>query len=216
MRKTIWIVPLLVAFAATGARANEVYSFKFVSPFPASTPGQIESFAFSFTVPTFVTTGQSPAFTPLTITNGTNSATLTDDYAVQPVPPECGLGTGNPLCISAIRFGTSTDSLITDGGIQYGPPDGGAIEFNFVNSPFSLPTGEGTYKVSLIGCFFVSATTGSCIGPGSSTGEPAKLTIGPPTVPTPEPSSSALMLLGIGFVVWVMRKRNVQGLPHAT
>jgi hypothetical protein len=55
-------------------RADEIYTFTFTQ-----TGGKIESFAFSVTVPTFATSGQTPVFTPFTITDGTISATLAMD-----------------------------------------------------------------------------------------------------------------------------------------
>lgn len=50
-------------------------------------------------------------------------------------------------------------------------------------------------------------------GAGISEGGPLTFTSG--SVPTPEPGTSALMLLGIGLVL-VMRKRIARGYPQAT
>jgi hypothetical protein len=109
---TLLAMLLLSTFAAS-ARASQIYSFSFTP-----TSGPIESFGFSFTVPTFVTTGQSPAFTPITITDGTNSETLSLDFAETPGGYSC------------FEFGTATDSTLNNGGlcgVEWGPPNGGVF-----------------------------------------------------------------------------------------
>jgi hypothetical protein len=63
---------LLVTLAGT-AHADLLYQFD-VTPDSFASP-----FSFSFTVPTFVTFGQSPAFTPFTVTAGTHSYKMIND-----------------------------------------------------------------------------------------------------------------------------------------
>src|SRR5215468_1775598 len=69
------------------AHADLLYQFD-VHETTASPIG-FQPFSFSFTVPTFVTDGQSPAFTPFTVTFGTHSYKMINDLAVT------SLGTGN-------------------------------------------------------------------------------------------------------------------------
>jgi hypothetical protein len=52
MRKHTFLAAFLLSVFAASARADLIYSFSFTP-----TSGSIESFAFSFDVPTYVTTG---------------------------------------------------------------------------------------------------------------------------------------------------------------
>lgn len=175
---------VLLLILAASARADELYSFSFTN-----TGGPIESFSFSFTVPTFVTAGESPSFTPFTITDGTNSVTLTEDLAV------AGIGFGD------FEFGTSTGSTLESGGITWSPPDGGAIIFDLA----SLPTADGTYSFEATGGGFYYAS-GEDLLDGTAT-----LTISA----VPEPTSVILMspmLLGLALVA---RRRIARRLSPA-
>ncbi len=71
---------LALALFAGSALADETYDFSF-TPTTDDVGTLIEAFNLSFTVPTFVTSGQTPSFTPVTMTDGTNSATLTTALA---------------------------------------------------------------------------------------------------------------------------------------
>ena len=55
------------------ARASLVYDFNI------GAAGGIDAFSFSFTVPSFVGEGQSPAFAPFTVTDGTHAWTMIND-----------------------------------------------------------------------------------------------------------------------------------------
>lgn len=184
MRKHHLLAVLLLSVFVASARADQLYTFSFTQ-----TGGQIESFAVSFTVPTFVTTGQSPSFTPFTLTDGTHSVTLTEDLAVQ------GAAFGD------FEFDTPTDaSLAATGGITWNPPAGGAVIFELS----SLPTTDGTYDPAYGGGFYYGASS-SDVEDLSGT---AQLTISQ----TPEPSSVILLLTTLLAVALMARKRIAQGL----
>src|SRR5579863_2964845 len=75
--KRIALAVLLMSGAVSARASALLYDFTFTP-----TSGTVKAFEFSFVVPSFVTNGQSPAFTPFTITDGTNSATMTQDLFV--------------------------------------------------------------------------------------------------------------------------------------
>src|SRR5579863_2124405 len=88
---------VLLTLCAVSARAGPlVYDFSFTP-----TSGPVEAFEFSFVVPSFVTNGQTPAFTPFTITDGTNSVTMTQDLFVYNIN-------------SCFEFGTAVNSSLGD------------------------------------------------------------------------------------------------------
>ena len=64
---------------ATGPRAHADLMYQF--DVHETTSLGFQPFSFSFTVPTFVTAGQSPAFTPFTVTFGTHSYKMINDLA---------------------------------------------------------------------------------------------------------------------------------------
>ncbi|MFY9730537.1 MAG: PEP-CTERM sorting domain-containing protein [Candidatus Acidiferrales bacterium] len=76
-------------------------------------------------------------------------------------------------------------------------------------SPASVP--DAFYFCELSGCLGQSPAAGTYTDPGAVAAGSYALTV----VPTPEPSSVALMLLGVGLV-FVMRKRIGQRLPQTS
>jgi hypothetical protein len=84
----------LLAFCtlAGTARADLLYQFSL------NASEGIEASSFSLTVPTFVTAGESPEFTPFTLTDGTHTWTFVDDLAASSGGLTCFLfGTGGRL-----------------------------------------------------------------------------------------------------------------------
>ena len=181
---------LLSALAPT-ARAGQLYSFSFT---PSSAP--MDAFAFSFTAPDFVTTGESLAFTPFTITDGANSAILTMGIA-ETNPPG-----SEP--VSCFDFLTASNSFfILPCGFGFSDT-GGVPAMDFFNA---LPTADGTYSTTDAdaeisgGNDIISGTVNLTVSSVSS---------------APEPSSAILIgpiLLAVGYK---SRKRIAQYRGSAT
>ena len=125
MRKHTFLAVFLLSVFAASARADLIYSFSFTP-----TSGSIESFAFSFDVPTYVTTGQSPAFDPFTITDGTHSASITEDLAENITSGSC--------FVFLTATGASSDS---DCDVDV-HPNGAAV---LMEASGGLPTTTGTF-----------------------------------------------------------------------
>jgi hypothetical protein len=81
---------LFACFVATECRAEVTYKFSYTAQ-----SGPVRSFSFSFTAPTFVTDGSSPTFTPFTLTDGTNSWTMTKDLVAVEDPTGLNRGASN-------------------------------------------------------------------------------------------------------------------------
>ena len=102
----VFALGLLVFCApAETARADLLYQFSL------SASEGIEASSFSFIVPTFVTAGESPAFNPFTLTDGTHTWTFVEDLAASSggltcflfgtggtsrLLPTCGVGVDSP------------------------------------------------------------------------------------------------------------------------
>jgi len=154
-------------------------------------PIGFQPFSFSFTVPTFVTDGQSPAFTPFTVTFGTHSYKMINDLAVT-APP----GTGN-FCFDTGGMILNPDCSIDVPQISN---DGeGAFD---LETPGGLPTATGTQ--TLAGSFgaFGTATDAAVFPFFDGTLDITSVTS------VPEPASLALLSLGIAAVGWRLRKRR--------
>jgi hypothetical protein len=93
IRTPLFLVCLFVCFT-TGSQADEAYRFDYTA-----LSGPVESFSFSFTAPTLVIAGTSPDFTPFTLTDGTNSWTMTNDVAEVDGPTGLNLETAASLSL---------------------------------------------------------------------------------------------------------------------
>jgi hypothetical protein len=133
---TVLVVALgaLALFTLAGtAHADLMYQFDVHE----TTSLGFQPFSFSFTVPTFVTAGQSPAFTPFTVTFGTHSYKMINDLAgTFPggigcfmfdtggpafIDPSCNIGASTTDGNGALKLVT-VDGLPTATGMQtFGP-----------------------------------------------------------------------------------------------
>jgi hypothetical protein len=165
------LLPVVAVVVLTGtAHADLMYSFD------VNASGGFPALTFSFTTPTFVTVGQSPAFSrsPTTVTDGTNSWALVNDLAGQTATPAFG----------CFDFFTAND-VTADVNCGFSGFDTSAIVSLFVGGP--LPTQVGTYTLSGSETF----DPGHIFLPASG-----QLVITSTTVPEP----SALVLLSSALV----------------
>ncbi len=180
MRKSTFLIliPLALAFAAS-ARADEIYDFSFTQ-----TGGNIKSFEFSFTVPTYVTAGNPPAFTPFTVTDGTNNWTINTDVAI--------IANGSAGCM---QFGTLNyaELLTSTCGGDALSAGAGLMQFYF-NGGF--PSVDGIYTPYFNADFYQSFLP-EAISFEQALGN-LQLTI--IQTPVPEASSGMLLLLAVGFM----------------
>ena len=120
---------VISAIPATSNGTLPLYQFSFT---PSG--GQMKPVTFSFSSPTFVGSG-ALAFTPFTISDGTNTWTMTSGFAFQTVGPD-----GVPAY--CFNFGTPGAPDSNACGYGVGSPGMGAIVFQFVGN---LPTSYGVY-----------------------------------------------------------------------
>ena len=139
------------------AHADLLYQFDVheVGGFGGATVG-IQPFSFSFTVPTFVTAGQSPAFTPFTVTFGTHSYKMINDLA--------GTAFGPTGCF---LFGTGGTGVILPGcTISVPTTDGdGTLQLDV---PGGLPTATGMRTLGVSAGFFGTGVTNVIAGFGGT------------------------------------------------
>jgi hypothetical protein len=193
MRKTLWITlaVLFVTIVVPTAKADLHYQFTYTA-----TSGPIESFDFSLTPPTFITSTSGPLpFTPFTITDGVNSWTLTQDVTAFSLP------TTGDICFGTA--GTLMTSSQTGGcGASYHPPDG-FLEISFING---LPSTRGEFVSNFGGSFYVSEPV-----EGTSNGQDT-LDLGTGSLDltirgaVPEPPTIVLLGMAIGSAL-ALRKR---------
>jgi hypothetical protein len=170
----------LSALAFCGlARADLIYDFNI------GADGGIEAFSFSFTVPNFVGEGQSPAFAPFDVTDGTHVWTMINDLT--------GHTQGVPLgCFMFDNGGTS--SLQPPCGVGVSAPPDGALTLALA---VPLPTATGVYTLSGNGLFDFSGgtLTTSLVGTLDITA-------------VPEPSTSISFFgIAVALLGWKLRKR---------
>jgi hypothetical protein len=150
-----------------------------------------QPFSFSFTVPTFVTDGQSPAFTPFTVTFGTHSYKMINDLAVT------SLGLGN-FCFATGGMILNPDCSIN--ATQISNDGEGAIT---LETPGGLPTATGMQTLADFsdGVF----GTGPFVTVAPLFGGALDITT---VTSVPEPASVALLSMGVVAVGWSLRKRR--------
>jgi hypothetical protein len=160
------------------ARASLVYDFNI------GAAGGIDDFSFSFTVPSFVGEGQSPAFAPFTVTDGTHTWTMINDVT-------------GPGCFMFDNGGTS--SLQPPCGIGvFAPPDG-ALSLAVVGGP--LPTATGVYTLFGSGLFDFAGGQGTL-----ETSPVGTLDVTGAAVPEPR-TSIGLFGIAVATLGWKQRKR---------
>jgi hypothetical protein len=162
------------------ARADFLYDFNI------SAAGGIDAFSFSFTVPAFVGEGQSPAFAPFNITDGTHTWTMINDLTghTQGVPSGCFMFDNG-----------GTSSLQPPCGVGvFAPPDGALTLALGVGVP--LPAATGVYTLFGSGLFDFAGGTLSTLPSG---------TLDVSSVP--EPQSIVLFSLAVAAFGWKLRKR---------
>jgi hypothetical protein len=166
-----------VCLFAGSARADVEYQFNVTSL------GSIQPFSFSFTSATFLADGDVPTFTPFTVTDGTDSWTLTRGLASQ-----SGIG--------CFEFGTTSDSTLLpcSAGVNGSPP-GAAMLLSF-NS--GLPIATGLYNLGF--SEFIADPNGATLLAGT-------LDITSLSAVVPEPSSIGLLSIVLAVVGWNLRKR---------
>ena len=186
---TVLVVALsaLSLFTLAGtAHADLLYQF---DVHETTTSVGFQPFSFSFEVPTFVTDGQSPAFTPFTMTFGTHSYKMINDLA--------GTAFGPTGCF---LFGTGGTGVILPGcGISVPTTDGDGTLRLFV--PGGLPTATGLQTLAVSDGFFGTGVTDVHPVFGGTLDITSVTSV-------PEPASLALLSLGVVAVGWRLRKRR--------
>jgi hypothetical protein len=150
----------------------------------------VDPFTFSFTTPSFLTSGQSITFTPFNITDGITTWTITQGEASQ-------LGSGGPACF---EFATASDGIIDPcaAGVGNAPP-GAGITTRLADG--SLPTATGVYALSF-------ATVLVDPGEGSSSTDSTLDVTSIATAPIPEPASIGLVGIGVALMGWLYIRRS--------
>ena len=176
----------LCALALCGsARASLVYEFDI------GAAGGIDAFSFSFTVPSFVGEGQSPAFAPFTVTDGTDTWTMINDLTGH----TAGVPSG---CFMFDNGGTSSLQPPCGVGV-FAPPDGALTLALGVGVP--LPTVTGAYTLSGSGLFDFAG------GQGTLHTSPVG-TLDISGAPVPEPCTSiGLFSIAVATLGWRLRNR---------
>lgn len=176
----ILALPTLVFCACAGvAHADILYQFS------VNADGPYEAFSFSFSVPTFVTNGQSPSFVPFTVTDGTATWTLVDDLA----------GSA-PACFD---FATEGDWVVDSPcGVEHIPSTGGLVQLVFS----TLPTTTGDYTIQPYS--YEVFAEGDTV---ASAGAYGTLVV----TATPEPGSAILLLTGLTAVGLLIGKKGRRG-----
>jgi hypothetical protein len=173
---------IILAFSGV-ARASLVYDFKI------GAADGIDAFSFSFTVPSFVGDGQSPAFASFSVTDGTHTWTMINDLTGH-------IFGGSSGCFMFDNGGTSSLQPPCGVGV-FAPPDGAL--FLTLAGGVPLPTATGVYSLSGGGLFdFVG-------GAATLQTQPAG-TLSVSAVPEP---GTGVGLLSIAAVAlgWQLRKK---------
>jgi hypothetical protein len=175
----------LCALALCGsARASLVYEFDI------GAAGGIDAFSFSFTVPSFVGEGQSPAFAPFTVTDGTDTWTMINDLTGH----TAGVPSG---CFMFDNGGTSSLQPPCGVGV-FAPPDGALTLALGVGVP--LPTATGAYPLSGSGLFDFA-------GGGLQTSPVGTLSI--TGAPVSEPRTGTALFSIVVATLWSTRRKRL-------
>lgn len=174
-----------------GCQASELYTFSY-----AAATGPIQSFSFSFTSPTFVADGESPAFIPFSVTDGAKSWAMTRDWVMMNPPDGCFL------------FGTpKTDTIATAPcGMALGGDNSGGLLLDFYGG---LPSQSGIFPANPFFGVFTEPSGVHLMGPtafGLASAGYVTLTI--TDVVAPEPSSLALMAIGFVAFAGILAKKT--------
>jgi len=162
------------------ARADLLYDFN------VSASGGIDAFSFSFTVPSFVGDGESPAFTPFNVTDGAHTWTMINDLTghTQGVPAGCfmfdngGTSSLQPPCgVGVFASGDVALTLALVGGVP-------------------LPTATGEY--GLFGSGLFNSANGTLITSPMGTLDVSAV---------PEPRSIILFSIAVATLGRKLRKR---------
>src|SRR5215469_1248041 len=131
------LIAPVVGCLAAACEGDVLYTFTYTA-----TNGPVQSFSFAFTSPVYVTAGSSPVLTPFTLTDGTNSWTMTQDKVDVDDPSGLNLG--------CFMFGTPFAGLDLGGffgpcSFSVGGPgiSQGAFAFDTSNG---LPSAPGIYS----------------------------------------------------------------------
>ena len=192
MFKHAALIAGVLSVCAASSWADELYSFSF-TPTQVFAGSEIQAFSFSFIVPTFVTSGQSPAFSPVTMTDGVKSTTLSTDLAL------------NSGGISCFLFGTAVESTLGPSCSTSAVSPNGGYLFSFFSG--SLPTSDGTYSTGAGDATAVFYSGGSF---DETTGTLA-LTVSSVSSTAPEPSPTMLTASILLLAAFAARKRAVCG-----
>lgn len=172
------IVPLIalifVALLST-ARGDVLYQFD------VNGADSIQPFSFSFTSPTFAVDGTSLSFAAFTVTDNTNSWTMTQGRAVAP----------------CFEFGTSGASLVNCGFVLPDSSSEGGFNLNILGG--ALPSATGSYFFDGEGTFLSKGDLTFVILNGN-------LSVSD-TSAAPEPSSTAFFSIAAAAATITLRRR---------
>lgn len=174
--------PLALLFCGISCNAAIKYEFSYTA-----LNGPVKSFSFSFTAPSFLSSGATPAIAPFNATDGTHSWTFTNGL----------VGLANPY-VGCFMFGTPSAGLGASASLLVPSPcaagvNGGAFQGGFaVYTQGGLPTATGTYPQLEFGGGLGDASGSAVLynfsnGTGSMT-----LTISDTTAPQPLACSTAI------------------------
>ena len=162
---------------ASPAAAGVKYTFK------ASPDGGWAPFSFSFTTSAILSAGDPFSFTPFTLKNGSNSYLVSEGTSASQSGP-----TG-----SCFLFASAGLSLSNGANTSCGlpPPGAGQVDMWFFAPNPDLPSSVGTYPGQFVQLFSGDAPLGSARGEI--------------TISVPEPSTWAMMLIGVAGLGAVAR-----------
>lgn len=181
--RTITFGTLAILIIAGTARADIEYSFD------VNGAGSVKPFSFSFIAPTFVTAGESPAFTPFTVSNNSG-------FQWTPVLDMAGFNsTSNYNCFEFVTDapGTTTFDSNCEGGFLTGP---NAFLITLTASG-PLPAATGLYNYNTEIAPVINGAVTVVFGT-------ATLSI----TDVPEPASAALVGMVLAAFAWRARKQE--------